>query len=237
MKIPKYLQIKFDLQKQIQSGQFESGDRFYTEAEIIKKYSVSSITAIRALNELTQDGYIVRHQGKGSFVSRARKNKLVQFSDIEKFTLNKETVEVLAITKEQQPNYVKKLELHEDASYYHVERLRRQDNEPFLYQNTYLAPKYVKHDISDLDAFASIYRRFRLDFDIHMNDEYSIETNEIVFPVPEQVKNHLQLKDTEPAILQIKKTISRSDNSVLEYIESYKHWNYYKIEIVSNANG
>ena len=46
-------------------------------------YDVSSITVVRALNDLAKDGYIVRQQGKGTFVSRARKHKLVEFSDVE----------------------------------------------------------------------------------------------------------------------------------------------------------
>ncbi|HAP9044612.1 TPA: GntR family transcriptional regulator, partial [Enterococcus faecium] len=68
---PKYLEIKQNLKQQIVTGQFHNGDRFYSESEIIKKYNVSSITAIRALKELVAEGYIVRYQGIGTFVSRA----------------------------------------------------------------------------------------------------------------------------------------------------------------------
>lgn len=59
MAIPKYQQIKDDLKQQIISGNFENGDRFYTEAELIKMFNVSSITVVRALNELANDGYII----------------------------------------------------------------------------------------------------------------------------------------------------------------------------------
>ena len=64
MAIPKYQHIKDDLKQQIISGKFENGDKFYTEAELIKIYNVSSITVVRALNDLASDGYIVRQQGK-----------------------------------------------------------------------------------------------------------------------------------------------------------------------------
>lgn len=60
---PKYLEIKNELKQQIITGKFHNGDRFYSESEIRKKYNVSSITAIRALKELVQEGYIVRYQG------------------------------------------------------------------------------------------------------------------------------------------------------------------------------
>src|SRR5699024_12169385 len=54
--IPKYQQIKNDLLKKIQSGEFESGDRFYSESELVKMYNVSSITVIRAIQDLAKIG-------------------------------------------------------------------------------------------------------------------------------------------------------------------------------------
>ncbi|TVX11213.1 GntR family transcriptional regulator, partial [Streptococcus pneumoniae] len=65
MAIPEYQYIKDELKNKIISGQFSSGDKFYTEAELISMYDVSSITVVRALNDLAKDGYIVRQQGKG----------------------------------------------------------------------------------------------------------------------------------------------------------------------------
>ena len=50
MAIPKYQHIKDELKQQIISGKFENGDKFYTEAELIKIYDVSSITVVRALS-------------------------------------------------------------------------------------------------------------------------------------------------------------------------------------------
>ena len=55
MAIPKYQHIKDDLKQQIISGKFENGDKFYTEAELIKIYDVSSITVVRALNDLAEN--------------------------------------------------------------------------------------------------------------------------------------------------------------------------------------
>lgn len=77
MAIPKYQYIKDELKNKIISGQFASGDKFYTEAELIAMYDVSSITVVRALNDLAKDGYIVRQQGKvHSFHAHANINSL-----------------------------------------------------------------------------------------------------------------------------------------------------------------
>ena len=54
MKVPKYQLVQNELRQQIISGKFENGDKFYTEAELTKLYNVSSITVIRAMNELVR---------------------------------------------------------------------------------------------------------------------------------------------------------------------------------------
>ncbi len=103
MKVPKYQLIQNDLRQQIVSGKFENGDKFYTESELTKLFNVSSITVIRAVNELVKDGYLVRQQGKGTFVSRSRKGRLVEFSDIEIFPMDKDKVTVLSCEKAINP--------------------------------------------------------------------------------------------------------------------------------------
>ena len=63
--LPKYEQIKQDLLREIKNHAFIPGDKFYSEADIKRKYAVSSITAVKALNELTSAGYLYRIQEKG----------------------------------------------------------------------------------------------------------------------------------------------------------------------------
>ena len=73
MSIPKYQQIKQNLLYEINNGKFQPGDKFYSEAELKRKYNVSGITAIKALQCLTNEGYLVRYQGKGTYVSKAKR--------------------------------------------------------------------------------------------------------------------------------------------------------------------
>ena len=75
MAIPKYQYIKDELKNKITSGQFASGDKFYTEAELISMYDVSSITVVRALNDLAKMDTLFVNKVKGTFVARARKHK------------------------------------------------------------------------------------------------------------------------------------------------------------------
>ena len=52
---------------------------------------------------------IVRQQGKGTFVARARKHKLVEFSDVEIFETKDDKVTVLSIERGNDLKYLEKL--------------------------------------------------------------------------------------------------------------------------------
>ncbi len=68
MPTPLYHQIYLILREQIRAGAFEAKARLPTEAEISAEYSVSRITAKRALDELAVDGLVVRRRGRGTSV-------------------------------------------------------------------------------------------------------------------------------------------------------------------------
>ncbi len=74
MSLPLYQQISDDLKQKIVTKIFKSGDQLPTEKELSETYSVSRITAKRALTELEQLGLVSRTRGKGTFVQELNKN-------------------------------------------------------------------------------------------------------------------------------------------------------------------
>ena len=66
---PMYEQIFEALREQIISRKYAPGERIPSEKELGEAYNVSRITSKKALEMLTQHGYIVRQPGRGSFVS------------------------------------------------------------------------------------------------------------------------------------------------------------------------
>ncbi len=67
--VPKYIQIKKNLERQIKQGIYSPGDRIPTEFELTKMYGVSRITVTNAIKELVNEGLLVRAGPKGTFVS------------------------------------------------------------------------------------------------------------------------------------------------------------------------
>lgn len=69
---PLYRQLLIRLRGAIMSGEYPVDSRMPSEKELCETYGISRVTVRRTLKELTDEGLIVRHQGKGSFVSRPR---------------------------------------------------------------------------------------------------------------------------------------------------------------------
>ena len=66
---PLYLQLEEILRQEILSGSRREGDKLSTENELVEQYKVSRITVRRAVEELCKEGMVVRHPGKGTFVT------------------------------------------------------------------------------------------------------------------------------------------------------------------------
>ena len=69
---PRYQQLKDLIITQISSGELGPNDRVPSENELVERMQVSRMTANRALRELTDEGYVERIAGRGTFVSDFR---------------------------------------------------------------------------------------------------------------------------------------------------------------------
>ena len=67
--IPLYYQLKTLLLEEILSGRYGSGERLPTEHELCKEYAISRTPVTRALSELAEEGVILRHRRRGTFVN------------------------------------------------------------------------------------------------------------------------------------------------------------------------
>ena len=64
-----YIQLTRIFLEEITSGKWRLKQRIPSEDELCKKYDVSKITVRQAINILVSDGYLVKIQGKGTFVT------------------------------------------------------------------------------------------------------------------------------------------------------------------------
>jgi len=79
--MPYYLQIKEEIEADIEAGIYRDGDKLPSERELCLHYGVSRIPVRKALELLEAHGRIRSYQGKGSFVTAPKlQNNLVRIS-------------------------------------------------------------------------------------------------------------------------------------------------------------
>lgn len=129
------------------------------------------------------------------------------------------------------PRIAAQLNLGENEEFYHIKRLRLVEDKPIIVQNSYVIKEFIKEeDAGDKEKFSSIYGKIREDFGIDLFQADSKEITEIVFPAPEEEGRLLGLTDKEPSAFTRRYTYL-FDGRTIEYIEGYKRWDYFSIEI------
>lgn len=70
--IPLYCQLKNLILGKIEKGEFGSDSKIPSEQELCEAYNISRPTVRQAITELTNNGYLYKEKGKGTFVAKSR---------------------------------------------------------------------------------------------------------------------------------------------------------------------
>ncbi|HPF28169.1 MAG TPA: GntR family transcriptional regulator [Steroidobacteraceae bacterium] len=66
---PRYHQVYVGVRAWVRDGTYRPGQQIPTEAELCDAFKVSRITVRKAVDELVREGWLVREQGRGTFVA------------------------------------------------------------------------------------------------------------------------------------------------------------------------
>ena len=70
--VPLYSQLKFLIIEKIESGEFPCESKMPSEQELCEQYDISRPTVRQAISELTNNGYLYKEKGKGTFVAKTK---------------------------------------------------------------------------------------------------------------------------------------------------------------------
>ncbi|MBB3611798.1 GntR family transcriptional regulator [Rhizobium sp. BK602] len=73
-RLPRYQRLRDDLAARINRQEWRPGEPIPSEAELSATYGVAVGTVRKAIDQLVADGVVERHQGRGTYVRRARFN-------------------------------------------------------------------------------------------------------------------------------------------------------------------
>ena len=163
--IPLYQQVMDLIKNDIDTGTYASGSKIPTEFELADAYQVGRITVRRAVEELVQEGYLTKQQGRGTFVNAPKlKRKIRQCGEVQSFSDACAVDGMAAGARVLARRVVKATSadavffgVGEGAELIVVERIRTADGVPIMYEsNTFLLcdHDYLREaDLSDNSIF------------------------------------------------------------------------------------
>ncbi len=220
-------QLRSELLKKIQSGEWATGERIPSERELCDTYGVSRITVREVVSSLSQSGYLVRMQGKGTFVASEK----VEYVMTSNFSLRQELKEKGATDKFTLLGYSKtkaslfysqQFNIAEDENVITVTRIREINGKPYAWEKAVVPARYLagstEADIERDGLYPTIER---------CCDLFPEEAEENIEAVncPEAIATQMGLKKNVAVTLVTRST--KAQGRCIEYCESYLYGQRY----------
>jgi GntR family trehalose operon transcriptional repressor len=221
MRKNKFQEIYQELSSQIQEGILRANTQLPSEHELADQYDTSRETVRKALNLLSQNGFIQKIRGKGSIVLETNKfsfpvSGLVSFQELSK-SMGKSsmtTVHDFGLI-EPDPFLQQQLQADSDELVWKVLRSRQIDGENIILDKDYFLKKYVPK-LSKEIAEKSIYAYLENELGLKI----SFAKKEIVVvDCTDEDKRLLDLGNFQHIVV-VKNYVYLDDASLFQYTES-----------------
>lgn len=162
---PLYHRLKAELLGSIQNGTWKAGDLLPSEPELARMFQVSRTTVRQAIGDLAASGYVVRQQGRGTFVAERSKSTTASrlYGFAEELVLRGYNPEVRVHSVKQvpcNPEVASHLDVQSDTPVIQVIRTAYVEGECMFREVSYLVAPFHVHmeDLADnADIFENIY--------------------------------------------------------------------------------
>lgn len=222
-----YISVIETINSYIKNHNLKPGDQIPSEPELVRLLHVSRATVRMAMQELVNAGVLEKVQGKGTFVKPPSTsidiNEFLSFSTLAKKIGSEHHSIVSKFEKIDNPpkDVCDELNIYPGESVWLIQRQRYLDNEPALFEETYIPYKFFKN----LDGYRlekeSIYDVFE-DYGFHY-----LTGKERIIPISlnEEVAKFFKVPVGDPAIILIK--TMKNYNQAVEYTKGiFKNGKY-----------
>ena len=169
--LPQYKQVYEALRREISSGEFSAGDLLPSEHELCARFSVARPTVRKALDQLVSDGFIFKHQGKGSIVKGAPKGIGILSISGTSAAVGSPNFSTHIILKPELRTWTEAFsfpveEWERRAGCIYFERLRLLDGVPVFFDITMLPnvglPRFLNYDLENRSLFDSLRSQYQI---------------------------------------------------------------------------
>ncbi|MEM7433251.1 MAG: histidine utilization repressor [Pseudomonadota bacterium] len=205
---PRYQAVKDSILERIASGELRIHDRVPSENELVESMQVSRMTANRALRELTDEGYVRRVAGRGTFVAdtRARSNVLeVQniADEIRRRGHRHSAIVIRASKQRARGEIARALQIEQGVEVFHLLLVHCENEQPIQVEDRHVvadfAPQCLEQDFRHVTPSAYLTEISPM-----------AEAEQVVrASLPNAaIRQHLQLDDDEACLVILRRTWS-----------------------------
>lgn len=230
----KYKDIADDIRSAIMSGKYNINEQLPLEKEMCSKYGVSRITIKKAVDELVNQGLVIKRRGSGTFVKGVDESSVQELSMAKQFSGFSESnkgkrvfskvikFEVINPTKE----IAVKLQITTEDFVYHIIRARYSDDEPIVVEYTYMPINLIPGIKNDI-LMNSIYSYIEKGLNLKIKSAHRI----IRAILPNEIEQEYLKIDKNFPVLEVEQVGFLDNGQPFEY--SYSHHRSDKAEFRS----
>jgi GntR family transcriptional regulator/GntR family frlABCD operon transcriptional regulator len=230
VKIPQHKKLYEILRRHIIEGIYNEGDLLPSENELCRLHGVTRPTVRQALSNLANDGYISRHQGKGSIVLHLPREigilSVAGTTSALGYRNLKTKIIVKPVIVPWGDDFMFPLsELEKESGCLNMERLRLLDDFPIFYDISYIANINLPRITSRKFENRSLFRILRDHYQIEIKGgEQRIKA----IPASQKISRYLQLATGEP-VLHLERKMETSNPELFLYSSIFCNTKKYSI--------
>ncbi|MEI6276279.1 MAG: GntR family transcriptional regulator [Prolixibacteraceae bacterium] len=170
--LPRHSAVYEILRQHINDGVYSEGDLLPSENELCTIHKVTRPTIRKALDRLSNEGFIVRHQGKGSIVKGAPKGVGILAMKGTTSAVGKENLLTRIVVKPEIRNWSEAFSfslsrVEKESGCIYIERLRLVNNKPVFFDITMIPninfPRFTGRNLENKSLFDILRKNYRLE--------------------------------------------------------------------------
>lgn len=201
--LPMYYQLKNIIIDMIENEEIGTDECIPSEPKLMQTYNLSRTTVRKAIDELVNEGYLYKKQGKGTFVKgRGFEQGLIKLSgcseDIRRYGLEPKPYVLKSTIEKPSKRVAKMLEIDQNQETFYMERVIYGDEIPINKNRSHL-PYHFVPGIEKVDFNKeSLYKIIEKDYGIVITR--AIRTVEAIL-ASEEIALQLRIKEGSPVML------------------------------------
>jgi DNA-binding GntR family transcriptional regulator len=228
--IPRYRKLYEILRKHILEGVYREGDLLPSENELCRLYAMTRPTVRQSLGALANDGYIKKHQGKGSIVHSLPKEIGILSVSGTTSAVGDRNLRTRIIVKPfirpWDEDFMFKLsDLEKESGCIYMERLRLLDGTPIFYDISFIAninlPRITSRQFEDKSLFQVLRDKYQVEI---RAGEQRIKA----IPSSAKISKFLKIKKGDP-VLHLERKLETNITGLYLYSSIYCNTEKYSI--------